>query len=102
MIQVKLDSEIKYYLTNMLNQVELPSTAKIHPVLHISQLKPFKGEIKEPYIPLPLVTSEIGPVLLPKAILKTRLLLRGNTQVRQVLIMWMTLKSQVLHYMGKC
>ncbi|WVZ16869.1 hypothetical protein V8G54_009851 [Vigna mungo] len=44
-------------------KLELPETARIHPVFHISQLKPFKGVIHEPYMPLPLTTSELGPIL---------------------------------------
>jgi hypothetical protein len=37
---------------------ELPTTAKIHPMFHISQLKPFKGDSSEPYLPIPLLTTD--------------------------------------------
>ncbi|GAU45358.1 hypothetical protein TSUD_239070 [Trifolium subterraneum] len=53
---------------------------------------PFKvlarGDSDEPYIPLPLTTSDIGPILLPNKVLDTRMVMQGKTQVPQVLIQW--------------
>ncbi|MCI39423.1 hypothetical protein A2U01_0060654, partial [Trifolium medium] len=66
----------------------LPPSARIHPVFHISVLKPCSGEHDRQYYPLPLLTTEEGPQILPKAILKTRTLLRNNEQVPQVLVQW--------------
>jgi len=40
----------------------LPSTARIHSVFHVSQLKP-RGVHQQSHIPLPLITNDIGPIL---------------------------------------
>ncbi|PNX60469.1 hypothetical protein L195_g051946 [Trifolium pratense] len=69
-------------------KLELPPTAKIHPVFHIAQLKQFKGNSEEPYIPLPLTTSEIGPTFHPNKVLDTRMIVQGSSQIPQVLIQW--------------
>ncbi|MCH88801.1 transposon Tf2-1 polyprotein, partial [Trifolium medium] len=69
-------------------KLELPSTAKIHPVFHVAQLKPFKGSDHEPYIPLPLTTSDIGPTFHPYKLLDTRMVKQGPSRVPQVLIQW--------------
>lgn len=69
-------------------KLQLPDHAKIHPVFHVSQLKPFRGAAAEAYIPLPLHTSELGQILWPTAVLDSRTIVQGSTLVPQVLIQW--------------
>lgn len=71
----------------------LPPSAKIHPVFHIVNLKPCKGDHTMQYLPLPLTTTETGPVLHPEDILQSRTLLVNGKQVPQVLIKWSTLPA---------
>lgn len=44
-------------------KLQFPETARIHPVFHVSQLKVFKGLTVVPYLPLPLITVEEGPMI---------------------------------------
>lgn len=69
-------------------KLQLPPTAKIHHVFHVPLLKLCHGSHKEPYLPLPLATTDQGPLLLPKAILQSRFLLCKGQQVLQVLVHW--------------
>jgi hypothetical protein len=69
-------------------KLQLPSTARIHPVFHVSQLKVFKGNVQEPYMPLPLTVTEVGPIMQPIQVLATRTILRGIHQVQQILVQW--------------
>ncbi|MCI53029.1 hypothetical protein A2U01_0074275, partial [Trifolium medium] len=64
-------------------KLELPPSAKIHPVFHVAQLKGFKGNNDEPYLPLPLTTSEIGPTFQPTQVLDSRMVVQGNISVPQ-------------------
>jgi len=66
----------------------LPYSAKIHPVFHCSQLKPCHGDHNQPYVPLPMITNEIGLVMQPISILQSRRILRGGQLVNQVLLAW--------------
>jgi hypothetical protein len=66
----------------------LPPHARIHPVLHVSLLKPCKGNHEQPYWPLPLMTTEEGPILLPDNIIDSRVLLRNGHTIPQVLVQW--------------
>ncbi|KAL2338914.1 hypothetical protein Fmac_013360 [Flemingia macrophylla] len=69
-------------------KLSLPPTAKIHPVFHVSLLKQFKGETQQPYLPLPFLTDELGPVIQPLKALDSRVILRANQHIPQVLVQW--------------
>ena len=47
-----------------------------------------KGDHAQPYVPLPITNSEMRPVLQPKIILQSRVILRNHQQVQQQLIKW--------------
>ena len=69
-------------------KLELPAYAKIHSVFHISLLRKFRGDNNEQYFPLPLTTSEQGPLVTPTAILATRSIMLGQQTVPQLLVQW--------------
>nr|KYP54513.1 hypothetical protein KK1_000701 [Cajanus cajan] len=67
-------------------KLKLPDAAKIHPIFHISLLKKFFGNSPQPYVPLPITTNELGPIVQPWKVLAYRTILRQSRQVPQVLI----------------
>lgn len=75
-------------------KVLLPPSAKIHPVFHIANLKLCKGDHPTQYMPLPLLTTETGPVLTPLSVLDSRILLQQGQQTPQVLVQWQQLSSK--------
>jgi hypothetical protein len=82
-------------------KLELPSTARIHPVFHISQLKKFTGLPADPYYPLSDTTTTLGPVLQPENVLKVRTILKGPLLVSQVLIKWKDLDESLATWEDK-
>jgi len=58
------------FIVNKLNfvayKLQLPQHARIHPIFHVSLLKKIKDDTSTPYLPLPLFTSELGPIISDK------------------------------------
>lgn len=67
----------------------LPTDAQIHPTIHVSQLKSFKGKLPEhPYIPEWLRDTRVDVLLRPYKILARRVVKTQNKPVVQYLIQW--------------
>ncbi|WVZ61807.1 hypothetical protein U9M48_011622 [Paspalum notatum var. saurae] len=64
-------------------KLDLPADAHIHPVFHVSQLKPFVGDYTSVYTDLPACTD-----LEAAAVLERRLVKKGNTAMPQVKVTW--------------
>ena len=66
--------------------LELPETARIHSIFHVSLLKIFKGDSTTPYMPLPLQSELEGPVLQPFKVFASRTIVKGSLSIPQVMI----------------
>ena len=71
-------------------QLELPTTAQIHDVFHVSLLKSYNGEGAVQSMALPQHIVSIHPVLEPQRVLQERMVLKQDQEVKQMLIQCMT------------
>jgi hypothetical protein len=68
--------------------LDLPEEARIHPVFHVSQLKPFSPNYKQIFSKLPAAVALDREDLLPEAVLQCRLIKKGSKAIPQALIKW--------------
>lgn len=73
---------------NVAYKLELPPRAQVHPVFHVSQLKPFLSNYTSVYSELPTVPNLTAVTPVPAEILERRLVRKGNAATPQVLIKW--------------
>jgi hypothetical protein len=69
-------------------RLELPSTAQVHPVFHVSQLKKYTPDHTPVFAELPSVPQLDLAEFEPERVLDHRLTKKGNAIVAQVLIKW--------------
>jgi len=69
-------------------RLALPAHSLIHPVFHVSQLKPFTPNYSPVYSELPQLVDLSVHDLHPERVLDRRLVKKGNQAVPQVLVKW--------------
>lgn len=70
-------------------ELELPSTAQIHPVFHVSLLKTCHGHPKTQIVPLPLVAAgSSSPTLQPVRVLDCRCTQTRKGMKEEFLVQW--------------
>ena len=74
-------------------KLELPEGSMIHPVFHISELKPFVPDCTPVFDTLPVTTDLEAAAAVPDMIMDRRLVKKGNTTIPQVKVLWTGLQS---------
>jgi hypothetical protein len=69
-------------------RLELPPTAQVHQVFHVSQLKPFTANYSLVFSDLPSAPHFTAATPVPVTILQRRLVRKGNAAATQVLMKW--------------
>jgi hypothetical protein len=69
-------------------KIQLPEEAQVHPVFHVSQLKPFTPNYVPVFLELPHIADLENVNVQPMEILDRRLVKKGSSAVTQVLVRW--------------
>jgi len=72
-------------------RLDLPEHSQLHPVFHVSQLKPFLPNYTPVFSELPKVAELDASNLLPEEVLERRLVKKGGKAIPQALVKWSTL-----------
>jgi hypothetical protein len=76
------------------DKLDLPEHGLIHPVFHVSQLKPFTADYPPVFTELPTLVDLGAQDLQPERLLHRRLVKKGNNAVPQVLVKWTNLPEE--------
>lgn len=79
---------------NVAYHLKLAVNSLIHPVFHVSQLKPFQPNYTPIFAELPKVTDLSISNTVPEVILERRLVKKGNVAVPQVKVKWANLPEE--------
>lgn len=74
-------------------KLNLPNHSLIHPVFHVSQLKPFTPNYSPVFSALPTVVDLTTADMFPEKILDRRLVKKGNQAIPQILVKWSRLPT---------
>jgi hypothetical protein len=74
-------------------KLELPAGSLVHPVFHVSQLKPYTADYSPVYADLPKIPDLTQRDLQPQCILQRRLVKKGGAAIVQVLVQWQGLPA---------
>jgi hypothetical protein len=69
-------------------KLQLPATAQVHPVFHVSQLKPFVPKYTPVFRELSAIPDLAAAAIEPDEILERRVVRSGNVAATQILIKW--------------
>lgn len=75
-------------------KLDLPDSSKIHPVFHSSLLKPYHGTFTAITEPLPADAFNNHPLIIPLAILDSKMDMSTTPPRRQVLVQWLGLAPE--------
>ena len=76
-------------------RLDLPEHSQLHPVFHVSQLKPFLPNYTPVFSELPKVAELDASNLLPEEVLERRLVKKGGKAIPQALVKWSTLPTSM-------
>lgn len=80
---------------NAAYKLDLPADAKIHPVVHVSQLKHHIPPAAEVNPDLTSISTDPLELLTPEKVLAVRLVKKGASTIKQLLVKWSFLPQEL-------